>query len=66
MRRRRALRAEVLARLDEAAAEDLLPEPIDGDARDERVVLVDQPAREPEPVDGLISRIGCSAPGVPA
>ena len=65
MRRRRALRAEVLARLDEPASEDLLPEPIDGDARDERVALVDQPAREAEPVDGLIvahrmQRAGCA------
>ena len=38
MRRRRALGAEVLARLDQPAAEDLLPEPVDGDARDERIV----------------------------
>ena len=54
MRRRRALRSEVFAGLDESASEKLLPEPIDRDAGDERVVLLDQPARQPEPVDGLI------------
>ena len=37
MRRPGALRAEVLAGLDEAAAEHLLPESIDGHARDERI-----------------------------
>ena len=61
MRRQRALRAEVLARLDDAAAEQLLPEAVDGDAGDERVVLVDQPSREAEPVDRQVvaHRVEC-------
>src|SRR6185503_19299667 len=62
VRGRRALRAEVLARLDESTAEDLLPHAIDGDAGDQGVVLVDQPAREPEAVDGLIAAHGMQRP----
>ena len=50
MRRHRALGAEVLARLDQTPAEDLLPESVDGDPRDERIVLVDEPAGEAQPV----------------
>ena len=37
VRRRRGLRAEVVGRLEESGAEELLPEPIDGDAREQRV-----------------------------
>ena len=43
-----ALRAEVFAGLDEAAAEELLPEAVDGDARGERV-LPARPASGPAP-----------------
>src|SRR5262245_29842141 len=54
MRRRRPLGAKVLAGFDDAATEDLLPETIDVDPRDERVVHVDEPARESEAVRRLI------------
>ena len=50
MRRRRAARAEVFARLDEAAAEELLPRAIDRDARCQRVRLVDKPTGETKSV----------------
>ena len=50
MRRQGALGAEVLARLDQAAAEDLLPQAIDGDARDERILLVHEPPRQAEAI----------------
>ena len=66
MGRWRALRAEVLARLDDPAAEDLFPQAVDHDARDERVALVHEPARQAQAIRGLSSRIGCSALGVPA
>ena len=66
VRWRRALRAEILAGLDDAAAEELLPQPIDGHARDERVVFVDQPSRQSQPVRRLVVTHGCSAFGVPA
>src|SRR3712207_7716965 len=38
------------AGLDQAAAEELLPQPVDVHARDQRVVAVHQPAGEAEPV----------------
>ena len=47
---RGALRAEVLARLDQTAAEELLPEPVDRHAGDQRVGRIDQPAGQPEAV----------------
>ena len=50
MRGHGSLGAEILAGLDEASSEDLLPEPVHRDPCDERVVLVDQPAREAEAV----------------
>ena len=62
MRRRRSLRAEVLAGLDEAAAEELLPGAVDRDARGQRVLLVDEPAREAEPVRHLIVGAADAAP----
>ena len=37
MRRRLRLRAEVVSRLEESGAEYLLPEPVYGDAREQRV-----------------------------
>ena len=45
-----ALRAEVVLRLDEAAAEILLPDAIHDDARGERILRLDEPAREIEAV----------------
>ena len=50
MRRQHALRAEVLAREHDAGAEQLLPMAIGGDARGERVVAVDQPLGQAQPV----------------
>ena len=46
MRRPRALQAEVLAGRYEAAAEVHLPDPVDRDPRGQRVVVVDEPARQ--------------------
>ena len=54
MRRRRSLRAEIFARFDEAAAEELLPGAVDRDARRQRVPFVDEPARQPEAVRHLV------------
>ena len=48
---RLALRAEVLGRLDDARAEDLEPEPVDGHAGRQRVVRRDQPLGQPQPVE---------------
>ena len=45
-----ALRAEVLDRLDQAGAEEHLPEPVDRHARRQRVRRVDEPVREPQPI----------------
>ena len=53
MARRRALRSEVLAGLDEAASEQLLPQAVDDDARDQRVVRINEPAREAQAVGRL-------------
>ena len=50
MRWRRALCAEVFERLDEAPSEKLFPETIDHHARRERVVGVDEPLGEAQPV----------------
>ena len=50
VRRRRAHRAEVLARLDEAAPVQRLPEAVDHHARGQRVVAADQPARQAEAI----------------
>ena len=44
-----SLRAEVVARFDEARAEQLLPEAIDGDAGSERMLGRDEPVGEVEP-----------------
>src|SRR5262245_8307458 len=46
------LGAEVLARLDQADAEDLLPEPIDGHTGCEGIVVGHQPLRKRQPIDG--------------
>ena len=54
MRGRAPLRAEVFARLDEAAAEQLLPGAVDRDARRQRVLLVDEPARQAKAVRHLV------------
>ena len=48
--------AEVAGASDQAGAEDVLPEAIDGDAGGERVVGVEQPSGEAEPVSGPRSR----------
>ena len=58
MGRRLALGAEVLAGQDEAAAEELLPEPVHGDAGGEGVLVVHQPVGEAEAVGGLALRKG--------
>ena len=52
-----ALSAEILGRLDEAGAEEHLPEAIDRHAGRQRVARVDQPARRAEPV-GRRRRLG--------
>ncbi len=63
---RLALRAEVFLGLDQSRAEDLGPEPIDGDARRQRVLGVDEPSRQPEPVLGRAGRASrWSATGTP-
>jgi hypothetical protein len=54
MRRRRALRSEVFTGLDEAAPEELFPQAVDDDARDQRVVGIDEPAREAQAVGRLV------------
>ena len=56
MARRRALRAEVLVGLDEPPAEVRLPEPVDRDPGRQRVLRVDQPAGQVEPVGRLVRR----------
>ena len=48
---RLALRAEVLGRLDDAGAEDLEPEPVDGHAGRQGMVGGDQPLGQAQPVD---------------
>ena len=50
MRRQHALRTEILAREHDASTEQLLPMPIGRHARRERVVAIDQPLGEAEPV----------------
>ena len=62
MRRRLALRAEVFAGLDEAAAEELLPEAIDVTRAVSGLSRLDQPAREPEPVRRSRRRAASRAP----
>jgi len=47
---RRALSSEVLLSLDDPDAENLAPEAVDGDARRERVLLVDNPLRQPQSI----------------
>ena len=49
MRRRLALRAEVVEHAAEPGAEELLPEPVHEDAGGERVLPGDDPVREVEP-----------------
>jgi hypothetical protein len=46
-----ALGAEVLGRFDERPAEELAPEAVHHDPRGQRIVLVDEPVREPEAVE---------------
>jgi hypothetical protein len=50
--------AEVARRAHEARAEDLLPEAVDGDARRERVLGREQPARKAEAIAGGVFRHG--------
>ena len=45
-----ALRAEILLGLHQPDAEELRPEPVDGDPGRERVLRVDEPRRQAEPV----------------
>ena len=54
MRGRRALRAEVFAGLDDAAPEQLLPNSIRRHPRRQRVVLIHEPARQPQPIERLV------------
>ena len=49
VRRRLAAQTEVRGRADEAAAEMVLPQPIDHHPGEERVVAVGQPASQLEP-----------------
>ncbi len=67
MRRPLALRAEVLDRLHQARAEEHLPEPVDRHARRQRIVRVDEPAGEAEPVvrHPLVAAASDSRPGTP-
>ena len=51
MRRGFALRAELLGRFDDADAEQLLPQAIDGHARGERIVGVDEPIGQAEAIE---------------
>ena len=50
MRGRFALTAEIVGRLDQAHAENLLPHAIDGHARGQRMIFGKEPAREAEPI----------------
>ena len=50
MARQRALRAKILLRLDDANAEELRPEAIDGHSSGERIVGADQPPRQTKAV----------------
>src|SRR5207237_8259637 len=52
--RRCSARAEVLARLDEAGPEELLPRAVHRDARGQRVPLVDEPVSQPETIRHLV------------
>ena len=68
MRRRRALGAEVVLGLDQAAAEVRLPDPVDRDAGRQRVPRIDQPAGQVQPVRASLRRgFGAAAgrPGTP-
>ena len=47
-----ALRAEVLFGFDQPLAEELRPDAVDGDPRGERVVAIDEPAGQRQPVGG--------------
>ena len=62
VRRRFALEAEVLRRGDQAPAEELLPDRIDGHAGGERVGRVDEPAGQVVPI-GLARRGRAAAGG---
>src|SRR5207249_6676388 len=53
-RRPLALNAEVYHRLDQADAETLLPETMDGHARGERVRRIDEPLRQAQAVFGSL------------
>ena len=67
--RRLALRAEVVARLHQADAEELLPEPVDRDAGRQRVLGRHEPVRQVEPRRAArrARRLAAAAapPGVP-
>ena len=50
MRRRLALNAEILGRLDQAGAEVVLPDPVDDHAGRERVLRRNQPRSQAQPI----------------
>ena len=58
-----ALRTEILAGFDQAAPEILLPNPVDGNPRRERIVLADQPSSEPQPVRRRFGRLAAKNGG---
>ena len=66
MRRRRALRAEIVLRIDDALSEIALPDAVDGDARGERIVAADQPMRQVEAGRAALDLEAAAArPGTP-
>ena len=58
MRRELAADPEIAGGADQPRAEDLLPEPVDGDASGQGVLGSDQPLRQAEPVLGKLGRHG--------
>ena len=56
--RPRRLAAEILGRLHEPDAEERLPEPVDRHPRQQRMVRIDEPAGEAQPVLRLVGREG--------
>ena len=58
MRRLRALRAEIVLRLHDAAAEILLPDAIHGDAREQRILRVRHPAGQIQAIELAAGNLG--------
>src|SRR4051812_16327145 len=50
------LRSKILRRLDETAAEELLPLAVDLNARGQRIIAADEPLRQAEPVARQVLR----------